>query len=72
MAAVHAVVGFEVADDGLDGLSALEVFLLFTRQALELAPVLDADARVVMVHAPVAQVCKDALRLNVQVLHQDA
>ncbi len=34
VAAVHAVIGFEVADDGLDGLSAFEVFLLLLRQAL--------------------------------------
>ena len=72
VAAVHAVIGFEVADDGLDGLSAFEVFLLLLRQALELAPVLDADARVVLLHTPVAQVCVDRLRLNAQVLHQDA
>jgi len=43
--AVRAVIGFEMPDDGLDGLTPLEQLSLMRAPALGLAPVHDADIR---------------------------
>ena len=57
MAAVHAVIGFEMPDDGLDGLTPPEQLSLLRAQALGLAPV--------------AQIHKRSRGLDRTVLHQD-
>jgi len=69
--AVHAVIGFEMPDDGLDGLSPLEQLSLLRAQALGLTPVHDAHIRVLCIHPPVAQIHKRRRGLDRTVLHQD-
>ena len=71
MAAVHGVISFVVPDGRLDRLASFEQSALFIGEPLVLAPVFDLDARVVLVNAPVAQVCVNHLGLNAQPLHQD-
>lgn len=61
-----------VPNDRLDCLPAFEQLALFTAQPLTLAPVLDLDARVVLVRATLAQVGMDHLGLDAQAFHQDA
>ena len=62
----------QVADDRLDGFSALEIFFVFIRQTLEFATVLDVDVGVGLVHPPVAQVNDGLVRFGVHGLHEDA
>ena len=56
VAAVHAVIGFEVADDGFDGLAPLELASLLLADPFGLAPVHDVHIRVVRIHTPIAQI----------------
>lgn len=58
-------------DDRRDRLASFEQPALFIRQPLVLAPVFDLDARVVLVHAPVAQVGIHHFGLDAHALHQD-
>jgi hypothetical protein len=69
-AAVHAVVALGVTDHRLDGLPAFEPAPLQRGQRLVLAPVDDLHARVVGVHAPVAQVNDRRGWLHTDVLQQ--
>ena len=56
VAAVHAVILLEVADNGLDRLAPFQQFQFLGIELLALAPVLDRDAWVIGIHAPVTQV----------------
>ena len=69
-APIHPVVGLGVADQWLDRLAPLEQALLVIAERLVLAAVDDLHARVVGVHAPVAQVDDDLLGRASQVLQQ--
>ena len=56
MAAVHAVISLEVADDRLDGLAPLEQLSVLLADSLALAPVHDMHIRVELVDTPIAQI----------------
>ena len=71
-APVHPVIGLRVPDQRLDRLAPLEQPLLVIAERLVLAAVDDLHARVVGVHAPVAQVDDDLLGASPQVLQQVA
>ena len=71
VAAVHAVISFEVHDDRLDRLAAFEQSALLIGQPLVLASVFDLDIRAVLVHAPVAQVGVHQLEFNALALHHN-
>ena len=65
--AVQVLVLLVVLDGGLDGLAPLEQLVFFGIELLALAPVLDRDAGVVCVDAPVAQV--DILSFRKELSH---
>ena len=71
-APVHPVIGLRVADQRLDRLASFQQTLLMVGERLVLAAVDDLHARVVRVHAPVAEVDDHLLRTSPQVLHQIA
>ncbi len=54
MTAIHAVIGLEVPDDGLNGLAALEQPSFLLADAFGLAPMEDAYIRVIRIHTAVA------------------
>lgn len=56
MTAVHPVVRLQVTDDRFDGLSSLEQSALCLGEALVLAPVLDVDPWILVVHTTVAKI----------------
>jgi hypothetical protein len=68
---LEGALGLEVPDDRLDRLASFEQPAFFIGQPLVLAPVFDLNARVLLVHAPVAQVGIHHLGLDAQALHQD-
>ena len=70
-AAIHPMIVLEVADDGLDCLSAPEPAPLRVGQGLEAAAVDDLDARDGRLHAPEPQVHHRLLRTRAGVLGQD-
>ncbi len=65
------MVGLYVSDRRLDGLVYFEHPAFFIVQPLVLAPVLDLNARVFLIHTPVAHVGVDHLGLDAYALHQD-
>ena len=67
---VHPVIRLGVANQRLDGLASLEQSLFMIAERLVLASVDDLHARVVGVHAPVAQVDDDLLGPAAGVLQQ--
>lgn len=69
--APHAVVLFQMPDDGLDRLAAFELPARFGAQAPHLAPMHEAHLGVVGIHPAVAQIDEGRLRLDARVLHQD-
>ena len=71
-APVHPVIGLRVPDQRLDRLAPLEQPLLVVGQRLVLAAVNDLHARVVSVHAAVAEVDDDLLGASPLVLQQVA
>ena len=72
VAPVHSVICFHVSNDGLDGLSPLEIFFVFIRRTFQFTPVLDVYVGVGFVHPPVAQVNDGLVRFGVQGLHEVA
>ena len=46
LTAVHPMIGFQVTNNGLNGLAPLELPFFLRRQPLGLAPVNDAHARI--------------------------
>ena len=68
VAPVHPVFHFQVPDGRFNGSPAFEQLLFFIRQALELAAVLDVNARCVLVDLPVAQVNLSACELHARTL----
>ncbi len=71
VAAIHAVIGLEVADDRLDRLTPLQLLSLLLADPFGLAPVHDVHIRVLCIHAPIAQIDERRRRLDRTVLHQD-
>ena len=64
------MVSLEVPNDRLNRLSAFEKPTFFIREPLVFAALLDLNARVVSVHAPVTQIGLDSLWPDPQALHQ--
>ena len=71
VAAVHAVIGLEVADDRLNGLTPPEQLSLLLADPFGLAPVHDVHIRVVCIHTPITQIHERCRWLRPAVLHQD-
>ena len=65
------MIGFQVTNNGLNGLAPLKLPSFLRRQPLGLTPVDDAHARILCVHAPIPQIHKHFIRLYCTVLHQN-
>jgi hypothetical protein len=71
MAAIHSVIGFQVTNDGFDGISALDEFALRTAQALGLTAMNDGQARVVSIHTAVAKIDDRRAWFLARILHEN-
>ena len=69
-AAIHAVIGLQVANGGLHRCSPFEPALLLLSLTLEFAPVNDLPVRLVGVHAAKAQIAHDVFERDGNVLRQ--